>query len=91
MVVIILEKVPASVRGKLTRWMLELRAGIFVGNVSAMVRERLWEMVRAKVGKRGGGLLIHTTASEQGYAISCCGHTSKTVADFDGLFLMLTV
>ncbi len=41
MVVIILEKVPAGLRGELTRWLLELKAGVFVGKVSAMVRERL--------------------------------------------------
>ena len=90
MVVIILESVPASVRGELTRWMLELRAGIFVGNVSAMVRDKLWEMVRAKLGTKGGGLLLHPSATEQGYAIRSWGRTSKAIQDFDGLFLVRT-
>ncbi len=45
MVVIILESVPTSVRGELTRWLLELHAGVFVGNISAMVRDKLWEMI----------------------------------------------
>ena len=43
MIIMILEKVPVSARGELTRWLLEPRAGVFVGHVSAMVRERLWE------------------------------------------------
>jgi CRISPR-associated protein Cas2 len=90
MVVMVLERVPAGVRGELTRWMLELRAGVFVGNVSAMVREKLWEMVCAKAGRGGGGMLVHTCATEQGYTIRCFGSTSKTVVDLDGLLLLRT-
>jgi CRISPR-associated protein Cas2 len=55
MVVIILESVPVSLRGELTRWMLELRAGVFVGSLSAMVRDKLWEMVCSKFKNKGGG------------------------------------
>ena len=44
MVILILECVPSSLRGELTRWMLELKAGVFVGTMSAMVRDRLWEL-----------------------------------------------
>jgi CRISPR-associated protein Cas2 len=29
----ILEKVPTSLRGELTRWMLEPKSGVFVGNI----------------------------------------------------------
>ncbi len=45
MVVMLLEKVPTTVRGELTRWLLELRAGVFVGNISALVRDKLWDML----------------------------------------------
>jgi len=42
MVVMILERVPASLRGELTRWLLELRAGVFVGTLKPVVRRKLW-------------------------------------------------
>jgi len=90
MVVIILENVPASVRGELTRWLLELRAGVFVGNVSAMVRDKLWEMVCSKIKNKGGGFLIHPTNTEQGYTICSAGVTTKALEDFDGLLLVRT-
>jgi len=45
MVVMILECVPESLRGELSRWLLEPKAGVFVGTVTATVRERLWERV----------------------------------------------
>lgn len=90
MVVMILESVQIGVRGELTRWLLELRAGVFVGNVSAMVRDKLWEMVCGKLGKKGGGLLIHSTNTEQGYSIRSAGTSTKTVEDYDGLLLICT-
>lgn len=89
MTVIVLEKVPTSVRGELTRWMLELRTGVFIGSVSASVRDSLWEMITVKL-KGGGGLLIHNAANEQGFAVRYCGVTSKSVESFEGLLLVRT-
>lgn len=88
MVVMILESAPVSVRGELTRWLSEPRAGVFVGNISAMVREKLWEMVCTKLKGKSGGMLIQTTATEQGYMIRTHGNTTRTIRDFDGLFLV---
>ncbi len=90
MVVIILESVPTSVRGELTRWLMELHSGVFVGNVSAMVRDKLWEMVCGKMKSKGGGFLIHSTNTEQGYAIHAAGTTSKVIEDYEGLLLVCT-
>jgi CRISPR-associated protein Cas2 len=87
MVVIILENVPTSLRGELSRWMLEPRAGIFVGNVSGAVRDKLWQMVCTKK-KSGAGLLFCNAANEQGFAIRFHGDTSRIVEDFDGLLLI---
>lgn len=87
MTVILLERVPASVRGELTRWMLELKPGVFVGKVSALVRDHLWEKVCASM-KGGAGMLIHSADTEQGYAIRLWGATARTVVDFDGLSLI---
>ena len=89
MVLMVLERVPTSTRGELTRWMLELRAGVFLGDLSAMVRDRLWEMACSKM-KDGAGLLVHSTDSEQGFAIRFWGATSKTIEDFEGLNLVRT-
>lgn len=87
MVVIILEKVPVSLRGELTRWMLELSAGMFVGKLSAMVRERLWESACASM-KEGGGLMLYPADNEQGFAFVSSGATGREVVDFDGLTLI---
>jgi CRISPR-associated protein Cas2 len=87
MVIIMLEKVPASLRGELTRWMIEPKTGVFVGKLSAMVRDRLWERVCA-ANKNGAGMLVQACDSEQGYTFRLHGATSKEVVDFDGLSLI---
>lgn len=87
MVVMVLERVPPSVRGELTRWMLEVHAGVFVGNPSAMVRDKLWDKVCQSAGQ-GGCVLLHADTSEQGFAIRTWGPTRRAIEDYDGLLLV---
>jgi CRISPR-associated protein Cas2 len=87
MVVFILENVPLRLRGELSRWFLEPKAGVFVGNVSAMVREKIWEMVCKQV-KEGGCLMIYRSDNEQGYQILSSGQTLRAIEDFEGLLLI---
>ena len=88
MVVILMEKVPVSLRGEITRWMIELRPGVFVGNISALVREKLWEHICQKT-KGGAVTLLQSAANEQGYRIRTFGETKRRVKDFDGLQLIV--
>ncbi len=83
----ILERVPTGVRGELTRWMLELQAGVFVGTLSALVRDLLWAYVSGKMDE-GAGILVYQTNNEQGFAMQMCGRTSRKLRDFDGLLLI---
>ena len=87
MVVLILERVPPALRGELTRWFLEPKAGVFVGRVSAMVRDRLWEKACGQA-KEGGCLMIHTSGTEQGFQMRSWGRTARSIEDFEGLFLV---
>ena len=84
MLVMILEKVPASLRGELSRWMIEPKTGVFIGKVSAEVRDRLWLKCMTSV-KEGGVIQAWSTNNEQGFAIRSFGDTSKSLVDFDGL------
>lgn len=87
MVVVILEKVPQSLRGELTRWMLELKTGVFVGSVSGMVREILWDKLRQ--GSRDGAcVMVHSDNTEQGFSIRMHGEASRQLVDFEGLSLI---
>ena len=86
MIVLMLERVPASLRGELTRWMLEPRTGVFVGDISGMVRDRLWEKACESV-KGGSALLLHSANTEQGYTIRTYGMPDRTLVDYEGLQL----
>ena len=83
----ILERVPQSLRGELTRWLLELKAGVFVGRVSAMVRERLWAKACEAMGE-GGGILVQTADDEQGFDLRFWGNPGRSVRDFEGIQLV---
>jgi CRISPR-associated protein Cas2 len=87
MVVIILEKVSASLRGELTRWMIEPHAGVFVGHVSGMVRDRLWDKC-CRGSKSGGVVQLWSTNNEQRFALRTWGDTQRDVVDFEGLQLI---
>lgn len=87
MVILILEKVPIRLRGELTRWMLEPKTGVFVGNLSGMVRDRLWDKACKEAGQ-GGVVLIQNAANEQGFMMRTTGDTSRTLEEFEGLALM---
>jgi CRISPR-associated protein Cas2 len=86
-VVLILERVPVSLRGELTRWMLEVHPCVFVGTPSALVRDKLWD--KACASARGGScVLLHNDNSEQGFAIRTWGPTRRVVDNYDGLKLV---
>ncbi|MEW5956214.1 MAG: type I-E CRISPR-associated endoribonuclease Cas2e [Chloroflexota bacterium] len=87
MVVMILENVSTSVRGELTRWLIEPKPGVFVGHVSALVRDRLWEKCIKQRGE-GGLIQVWSTNTEQRFAMRSWGDTSRTLVEFDGLWLV---
>lgn len=87
MVVMILEKVPISLRGELTRWLIEPHPGVFVGEVNAMVRDRLWKKC-CQARRSGGVVQIWTTNTEQGFGMRMHGNTGREVVEFDGLQLI---
>jgi CRISPR-associated protein Cas2 len=69
--------------------MLEVHPGVFVGTISARVRDALWDRLVVKRRKLASAvLLLHTTAGEQGFTLLSAGTGSRQIADFDGLVLL---
>ncbi|GIV76700.1 CRISPR-associated protein Cas2 [Litorilinea aerophila] len=87
MVVMILERVPASLRGELSRWLIEPHPGVFIGHVSGMVRDRLWEKC-CRRRDTGGILQAWSTNNEQRFTIRTYGDTRRAIVDFEGLQLV---
>lgn len=88
MTVLLLERVSPGLRGELSRWMLEPKAGVFVGKPTAGVRDRLWQAVCRQGGVDSGCVMITQASNEQGFRIETCGRPSRPVVDFEGLLLV---
>jgi CRISPR-associated protein Cas2 len=89
MIVITLTKVPASLRGDLTKWYQEIQTGVYVGNLSARIRDLLWDRVVKNIGN-GEATMVYNTNNELGYQIKTTRKTYKVV-DFDGIPLMMHI
>ncbi|MBF4163033.1 type I-E CRISPR-associated endoribonuclease Cas2e [Nocardioides acrostichi] len=86
MVVLVLTACPAGLRGHLTRWLLEVSPGVFIGEITARVRERMWLRV-LELAKDGRAIMVYSADSEQGLSYRVHRHDWEPV-DFDGVWLM---
>lgn len=87
MILIRLENAPFGLRGDLTKWLLEIDSGVFVGQVNARVRDNLWKRVVEYV-KNGRAIMVYSTNNEQGLEFNVHGSQWEPI-DFDGIKLML--
>ena len=86
-VTLVLVAVPPNIRHALTQWMIEPAPGVFVGTMSARVRDRLWEQLEVET-HGGWGLLIHPDDTEQGFTIRVCGDDRRHMIDLEGITLV---
>jgi CRISPR-associated protein Cas2 len=84
--VVVLVAAPEGLRGHLTRWMVEIAAGVYVGNPSARVRDRLWLVLSDRIGA-GQAIMVEPASNEQGWAVRTAGRDRWYPVDFDGLIL----
>jgi CRISPR-associated protein Cas2 len=84
MVVMILEKVPTVLRGELSRWLTPIGGGVYVGSVSALVREELWSLALTKAGQ-GRVIQIWPCRGEPGYSLRAHGLVDSQLVDLEGL------
>lgn len=87
MLVVVTENVPPRLRGRLAVWLLEVRAGVYVGDYSKRVREMIWEQVLAGVGD-GNAVIAYATGNDSGFAVETCGKNRRVPVDFEGLRLV---
>ena len=87
MMVIVVNNAPPRVRGRLAAWLLEIRAGVFVGDYSARTRDRIWEQV-AECIEEGDAVMVWTAPTDQGFDFRTVGKNRRMPVDFDGLKLV---
>ncbi|WP_299362691.1 type I-E CRISPR-associated endoribonuclease Cas2e [uncultured Paracoccus sp.] len=87
MMVIVVNNAPPRLRGRLAAWLLEVRAGVFVGDYSARTRERIWEQVEAYIDS-GDAVMMWRALTDQGYDFKTTGRNRRMPVDFDGMKLV---
>ena len=87
MMVIVVNNAPSRLRGRLAIWLLEIRAGVYVGSYSVRVRGRIWEQVKAGIGD-GDAVMCWGSQNDQGFDFATVGRNRRMPTDFDGLKLV---
>ncbi|WP_030894740.1 MULTISPECIES: type I-E CRISPR-associated endoribonuclease Cas2e [Streptomyces] len=87
MTVVVLIAAPEGLRGHLTRWMVEVAAGVFVGSPNQRIRDRLWTTLADRIAD-GQAVMIEPAKNEQGWSTRTAGRDRWYPVDFDGLMLI---
>lgn len=87
MMVIVLENAPARLRGRLAIWLLEVRAGVYVGTYSVKVREMIWNQVQGGI-EDGNAVMMWDSPNESGFDFLTLGGNRRIPIEMDGLKLV---
>jgi len=87
MLVIVVENAPNRLRGRLALWLLEIRAGVYVGKVSRRIREMIWKNIDAGI-EGGNAVMAWSTNTESGYDFMTLGKNRRVPKEMDGLRLV---
>ena len=87
MMVIVVTNAPPRLRGRLAVWLLELRAGVYVGDYSARTRARIWAQVEAYI-EDGDAVMVWKAPTDQGFDFVTVGRNRRMPVDFDGMKLV---
>lgn len=87
MLVIVLENAPPRLRGRLAIWLLEIRAGVYVGNYSVKVRDHIWHNVKEGIGE-GNAVMAWRANNEAGFDFVTLGTNRRIPVELDGAKLV---
>src|SRR3546814_11487208 len=84
--VVVVENAPPRLRGRLAVWMLEIRAGVYVGNYSRRPREMVWEQVTGAI-ENGNAVIAWAAPNDAGFTFETCGANRRVPVGLDGFRL----
>jgi CRISPR-associated protein Cas2 len=87
MMVVVTSNVPPRLRGRLAVWLLEVRAGVYVGNFSVRTREMIREQVAEMIGE-GDAVIAWAYSNDAGFDFETFGKNRRVPVDFEGLKLV---
>lgn len=87
MVIVSLTNCPPRLRGDLSKWMLEINTGVYVGSMSARVRDELWQRICDNL-QHGQATMVYTANNEQGMDFKI-HNTTWIPVECDGVKLVM--
>ncbi len=87
MLVIVVENVPPRLRGRLGLWLVEVRAGVYVGTVSRRVREMIRDNLEQGVDE-GSAVMAWSSNTESGFDFLTMGANRRIPVEMDGIKLV---
>jgi CRISPR-associated protein Cas2 len=85
--VIVVESAPPRLRGHLSLWLAEVRAGVYVGVYGRRIRERIWQEVKVMIGE-GNAVMAWSAPTDSGFEFEGIGVNRREPVDLDGLTLV---
>lgn len=87
MLVVVTENIPPRLRGRLAIWLLEIRAGVYIGNTSKKTREMIWQQISA-LAENGNIVMAWSTNTESGFDFQTLGENRRIPVEWGGLRLV---
>ncbi len=87
MVMVVTENVPPRLRGRLAIWLLEVRSGVYVGDITRRVREMIWQQI-IELAEEGNAVMAWATNTESGFDFQTFGENRRMPVEYDGLRLV---
>ena len=87
MMVVVTNNAPPRLRGRLAVWLLEVRAGVYVGTYSKRTREMIVAQVESMI-ETGDAVIAWTAPNDAGFDFMTFGNNRRKPVDFDGLKLV---
>ena len=87
MLVIVIENAPPRLRGRLAIWMLEVRAGVYVGAYSVKVRDMMWDHVKEGI-EEGNAVMMWDAPTESGFDFVTLGKNRRIPIEMQGIKLV---
>lgn len=86
MIVVTMTDCPPKLRGDVSKWLFEINTGVYVGNLSARVRDELWSRICENLSA-GRATMVYSSNCEQHLDFKVHNTTWECV-DLDGIKLM---
>jgi len=87
MIVVVTEAVPNRLRGRLAVWLLEVRAGVYIGTASGKMRGMIWNNIIA-LAESGNVVMAWSTNNESGFKFMTYGTNRREPVELDGIQLV---